>query len=47
MPEMIKKGQKPPYIALTETEGEEVQAFLVVDRSIVCEAPLSVTHNPR
>ena len=37
----VKKGQKPPYILLTGCK-EQWQAFLVIDKSIVCEAPISV-----
>ncbi len=38
--ETVKKGQKPPYILMSGSE-QQWQAFLVVDKAIICEAPLS------
>ena len=38
--EVIKKGQKSPYIILSGRK-EQLQSFLVVDKSLVCECPLN------
>ena len=32
----MRKGQKPPYMLLTGSK-EQLQAFLIVDKSLVCE----------
>ena len=42
MSETIGKGQKPPYILLTGSHGNTQQAFLVVDKTVVCECGIHV-----
>ncbi len=37
--EVMKKGQKSPYILLSGSK-DQLQSFLVVDKTLVCECPL-------